>query len=311
MLAIVGPTGVGKTSLGVAVAKRYDGEIISADSRQVYQGMDIATGKEVQQGEWREIDGRRVLVVDDIFIQGLDLAKPDQSFSAAEWLASANACIDATKSRGHGPIIVGGTGLYIQALTDGLAHAVPANPLLRQELTDLSVQDLQMRLQELNPNRWEELNVSDRQNPVRLVRAIEVSVSKFEFSAEVDNTNVRQLFQLGLTASQEELYARADRRVDEMVKAGLIEETKTLLAEYAATLPSMSGIGYAEIGEHLNGAIRLDEAVQKIKYRTHDYIRRQNTWWRKRDVTWVDVTNQNWVDEAIDLAEKHVFGSRS
>lgn len=299
LLAIVGPTAVGKTAVGIAMAKQCDGEIISADSRQVYTGMDVATGKEVQLGEWQVVNGRPTLVVDGVFIHGLNLVEPGQAFSVADWLDAVHLLIAEIQQRGHKPIIVGGTGLYVAALMGQLTNQVPPQAALRRQLEALDLTELQHRLQAVDLDRWSKLNDSDRQNPVRLIRAIEISTSKF--LASRSQLPEVELFLLGLTATQEELYRRADARVLQMIDQGLIEETQRLMAQYDLTSQAMSGIGYAEVIRHLQGEISLDQAVKLIQFRTHDYIRRQNTWWRKQDVCWVNVDRLGWQSQVDKL----------
>src|SRR3972149_6084922 len=184
MLVIYGPTATGKTTLAIELAQKYNGELISADSRQVYRGLDIGTGKVSftskigkHQGFW---------IVDDVKIHGFDLVNPGQRFSVADFLTFANSSIVQTIKLNKLPIIVGGTGFYIKALINGIGSiGIPLNPKLRQQLEKLSTTDLYQKLLEINPKRAQSMNDSDRKNPRRLIRAIEISYKTVIFTVAV------------------------------------------------------------------------------------------------------------------------------
>lgn len=177
--AIVGPTGVGKTAYALSLAPKINAEIISADSRQVFISMDIATGKESNHGHWTIINNRRTLIIGSVPIHALDLATPDQEFNIRQWHDVAVQLIDEIIQRGHQPLIVGGTGFYLDALMGHVqTMSIPPNADLRIELQRLSRAELQKRLQSLDPERWQSMNYSDQQNPARLMRAIEIETAR-------------------------------------------------------------------------------------------------------------------------------------
>lgn len=308
LLCIVGPTGVGKTALAIELAKSINGELISADSRQIYIGMDIATGKEVSLGQWQQRRGQKALVIENVPIFGLDLIRPDQEFSIFEWLQAVRPVIESVAADGKTPIIVGGTGFYLLALQDKITTMqVDINDDLRAELNQLSLPDLQQRLQLSDLNKWNSFNDSDRGNSRRLIRAIEVMEGK---TAELPNgmlqmpaTNVKayDLLMIGLTMERQALYQRVDNRIEQMFVDGLIEEAKQLLENYDRQLPAMTGIGYAEAASFLAGEIDIDEAVQAVKWRNHAYIRKQYTWFKKQAVQWLDTGQSNWRNELDNL----------
>lgn len=304
LLTIVGPTGVGKTALAIELAKQFDGELVSADSRQIYIGMDIATGKEVGMGEWQQMDGRRTLVIDDMPIHGLDLAYPDDDFSIFDWQQRIRPIIDEIRQRNKLPVVVGGTGFYLLAL-QGLIETLAVKPdtALRDELRVLSEEELAERLKMLDEKAYA---LVDTQNRRRLIRAIEVAESSNQEVAQRMMGESYDLNMIGLTMERNALYAKVDARVEQMFAEGLVEETRQLLAKYDRRLPSMTGIGYAEVGAYLDGELSLDEARQKMKWRVHSYIRRQYTWFRKQKVNWVDVGQPGWRNAVMSAVEEIV-----
>lgn len=325
-VAIVGPTAVGKTGVAVALGSRWPIEIISVDSRQVYIGMDVATGKEVQLGAWREVVGRQTLEIDGVLVHGLNLVRPDEPFSVSDWLKRVMPIRTEIIERGRIPVWVGGTGFYFEALQGKIATLrVPPNEQLRSELEQLSVGQLQDRLGDIDKDRLLMMNSSDRSNPARLRRAIEVAeydrdgemvrqrggeaVERAGSGVSVAEVEPVQMDFVGLLAPNDWLYKRADARVDEMLAQGLLKEAEHLLQLYEPDLPSMTGIGYAEMAGVVRHEVTLAEASRLIKNRTHDYIRRQLTWWKKQSVEWVDVSGVDWqarFDSCVDekLAKK-------
>ena len=320
-LAIVGPTAVGKTALGLQLSNQCGFEIVSVDSRQVYRGMDIGTGKETHLGHWSTIGNTRALVIDDVPIHGLDLTDPDQPYSVSQWHQQILPIINGIRSRGVTPLFVGGTGFYFRALTGSIDSIdIPRNDALRADLSTLSVTALQRQLDSIDSQKYDSLNSSDRNNPARLIRAIEIAryiknSSQANIPAESQNstghalddsllTTRYSLQYVGLTMPRELLYAKADRRIEQMFQLGLIQETKQLLQKYSPDLPSMSGIGYREVADLINGEISKSEAIRRIHARNHSYIRRQLTWWRKQNVEWIDVSNRDPFESAMYLLKK-------
>ena len=299
---IVGPTGVGKTAAAVTLAQENLFEIISADSRQVYRGMDVATGKEANQGEWQAVNGRRTLVINNVPIHGLDVVEPDQPFSVADWYKLVEKLVTEITQRNHQPLVVGGTGFYLDALAGRIATLdLPPADSLRQSLNGLPVEELQQRLMEVDPEKFSQLNDSDRRNPVRLIRAIEIAASGWgRTGVSSEGYNLRLI---GLTMDRQRLLSRVDRRIDQMVEQGLVDETKRLVEKYGMDIPSMSGIGYREITRYLEGEIPMNEAVGLMKIRTHQYIKRQYTWFNHQLVEWVSVEEPQWMAKLAELVK--------
>ena len=235
VLIIYGPTQTGKTSLALQLARKFQGELISADSRQVYKGLDIGSGKvafddvvEKRAGYW---------IVNGVRINGFDLADPGYQFSAADFLEFAKSSISQIIDKKKLPIIVGGTGFYIKALLDGIGSiGIPANWKLRTRLEGLSSDDLYKQLFSIDPVRARSMNQSDRANPRRLIRAIEIANYKKDKGLRIKDEknskyqipNTKYLF-LGLTAPNEYLYKKADEWLNDRIDHGLIKEIKTLL----------------------------------------------------------------------------------
>jgi tRNA dimethylallyltransferase len=286
LLAIVGPTATGKTALALALAERLRDTVacavVSADSRQIYRGMDVATAKATLD--------ERIRLPHHL----LDVVDPDQSYTLAQYQAGAMAAIAAIHSCGYLPLLVGGTGLYVRAVVDGLAiPRVAPDPALRAALEAEAAASgpaaLHARLAALDPTAAARI---DPANTRRLVRALEVCIlSGRPFSEQqgARPTPYRTLM-LGLNMDRAALYARADARIDAMLAAGLVAETEQLVAAgYAWSLPAMSSLGYREIGAYLRGELALPAAVERFKLATHAYIRRQLTWFRPDTrITWLD-----------------------
>ncbi len=288
LLVVCGPTATGKTQLGIHLSKKFNGEIVSADSRQVYKGMDIATGKD---------DGTGVK------IWMLDVVRPDQEFSVAQYVWLAEKAIKDIRKRGRLPIIVGGTGLYIKAIVDGIdTLGVVPNPQLRMAYSDKSAQELFDLLFHLNPEVANGLNHDDRQNKRRLIRKLEIAQTGLPVKNEKERPNPEVLF-LGLTTSLPKLYQRIDRRTDNWVKEGAEKELRKLLNHgYSWTLPSMSGIGYRQWKPYFEREATSEEVIQRWKFDEHSYARRQMTWFKKDGrMKWFDISEQKWENEIEKL----------
>ncbi len=290
LLVILGPTASGKTGLALRLAKEFGGELVNADSRQIYKGMNIGTNKTLgANAKKTEVGGETVYLVDGIPLHLLDLVNPDQIFTLAEYKTLALEKIDAIHKRRKLPILVGGTGLYLSVIVDNLEiPQAPPDVTLRQELEQKTFAELYEALVRIDPEAAESIG---QDNKRKLIRALEVyKITGKPFSDQ--KTKGKPLFnvlEIGLWTERNELYARIDERVEEMMKAGLVEETKGLLTNYDVELPAMSGIGYKEIGSYLRGEISLDEAVQQIKWHTHQYARRQLTWFKRDErIRWVE-----------------------
>jgi len=279
LLVLVGPTAAGKTALSLALAQRFDGEIVSADSRLFYHGLDIGTAKPTPAE--RAIASHHLI----------DLCAPDETLSLGQYQRLAYATIDAIQQRGRLPILVGGTGQYVWAVVEGWGiPAVAPRPALRKELEKLSGGEATRWLAALDPVAAGRI---DPRNVRRVVRALEVTLTTGRPISELQRKTPPpyDTFILGLSRDRAMLYARIDARVDEMMAAGLLDEVRRLRdAGYGATLPSMSGLGYRQLLSHLEEELSLDEAVARIKFETHRFARQQATWFRGDDprITWLD-----------------------
>jgi len=288
LLVIVGPTASGKTALAERLARRFGGEIVSADSRTIYKGMDIGTAK-----PRRKTGSPRYHLI--------DVVRPDQPFTLAEYQRRALRAIRGILRRGKLPVLVGGTGLYVSAVIDNLEiPAVPPQEKLRAELGRKSVSELYALLASVDP-------ISARRtgphNARRMIRALEVlAIGGERFSAQLrKGPPLFDALAIGLAVPREALYRAIDRRVDRMMREGFMAEVLRLRKGLnSPELPAMSGIGYAELNAAIEGRMTLPEAVARIKFRTHQYARRQITWW-KRDhrVKWLKRA-----DSAIPVVRK-------
>jgi tRNA dimethylallyltransferase len=286
ILCIVGPTSSGKTALSLALAKKFDGEIVNADARQLYRGFDIGTGKP----SFEERTGVPHYLFDE---------DPAQQISVSEWKEKALACIREIVSRGRLPILVGGTGLYVQALVDNFSIPEVAPQVeLRDELSSLSLEALVKRLEEVDPDA---LEIVDLKNPRRVIRALEVALTtgRSFVDARQKGESLVDALQLGIERSREDLYARSEAAVDEMLARGWIDEVRRLLAQgFIKETPAMSAIGYRELVDVIEGRSTLTEVVPGIKQATRNYIKRQVTWF-KRDERIVWVSDQEGAEELV------------
>jgi len=287
LIVILGPTAVGKTEIAIKLAERMEGEIISVDSRLFYRGLDIGTAKPSSE-ELHRVPHHLV-----------DIAAPDQTLSLAVFQALARAAIEDVRQRGKLPFLVGGTGQYLRAVTEGwLPPAVTPSPELRTALETwaqaIGSQALHQRLAIIDPIAAQYI---DYRNQRRTIRALEVIFSTGQrFSAQRRRGEVSdRVLQIGLTRPRPELYQRIDTRIAAMFSAGLVEEVRQLLAAgYAPDLPAFSAIGYREVIAYLLGNKTLEQGEQEIRRATRSYVRRQANWFKPDDpaIHWFQVNEQ-------------------
>ena len=302
VLAVVGPTASGKTWLGVELAKIYGGEVISADSMQIYKGMDIASAKPTE-AEKQDIPHHLMGILDR-----------DVSFSAADYVQLANEKIEEILSRGKLPIIVGGTGLYIDSLLENVKFSEGgSDEAYREELYASARENgneaLHARLAELDPEAAEGIHPN---NLVRVVRALEVchvtgrKFSDLKRESKMAESPYASLI-IGLNfEDRQKLYDRIDLRVDEMVKAGLVEEARQLWQE-SGMKTAANAIGYKELIPYFEGEAELDDCIAKIKQETRHYAKRQLTWFRKNGrIEWLFLDKFNKKNEILEKCKKSI-----
>jgi tRNA dimethylallyltransferase len=294
---LCGPTAVGKTALAVALAQRLDAEIVCADSRTIYRGMDIGTAKPDA--------ALRAQIPHHL----LDVAEPSETFTLADFQRLAARAIRGIYARGRVPLLVGGTGLYIRAIVDDLAlPRVAPDHALRARLAEEEAAGpgtLHRRLARLDPAAASRIHPA---NVRRIIRALEViGVTRRPISEQQRRgEHAPRALMIGLTAERIALYRRIDARVDAQLAAGLVDETQRLLArDIPATSPSLRALGYEEIAGWLRGAYGYDEAVRLLKRNTRRYAKRQLTWFRRDPrIRWIDVTG---ISEEALLERTHAM----
>jgi tRNA dimethylallyltransferase len=276
IIVITGPTASGKTSLAIDLANKFDGEIINADSRSIYREMDIATSKPTRKE------------LDNIAHHLVDIVDPNESFSLSDYKKLAEKEIKSVQDRGKIPLLVGGTGLYIDAVVyDFNLTEIAPDQKYREELEKLSTTEIGIKLKEVDPETYK---IIDRLNRRRLIRALEVATQSQKSLTKLQTKKPlpRNVLYFVLDCPREVLYKKIDNRVDAWFSKGLVEETKNLSAKYSFDLPSMSSIGYHEIAQYLDGRISLSEASEIMKKRTRNYAKRQITWFkRNQDAVWI------------------------
>lgn len=289
----MGPTAIGKTALSIELAKAYNCEIISADSRQFFKEMSIGTAKPTPE----EMNGVVHHFVDCISIQ--------EFYTAGQFENDVISKLSEIFENQDIAIMVGGSGLYVNAVLAGIDE-IPSDLELRnqlnQELEEKGLRHMQQKLKKLD---YEHFKFMDKQNPQRLVRAIEVCLTTGKKYSELRNQTAKKrefdIIQIGITADREVIYNRINQRVDSMVKDGLVEEVTGLFAQ--KELNSLNTVGYKEIFRHLEGEWELDFAIEKIKQNTRNFAKRQLTWFKKDEkTTWFDIMNEK--DKLVKHLEK-------
>lgn len=289
LVVILGPTAVGKTALSLQLAESLGGEIVSADSRQVYRGLDIGTDKATPQARAR------------VAHHLIDVVDPGETLTLAQYQRLAYAAIDRITARERMPILVGGSGQYVRAVVEGWGvPEVAPHQQLRQALEALSSDELARWLAALDPTAAGRI---DRRNRRRVIRALEVTlVTGRPISVlQLKSPPPYRILQVGLTLPRPVLYRRIDTRVERMMEVGLLDEARRLAERYGWNVPAMSGLGYAQIGAFLRGEMTLDEAVAAIKRDTRRFVRQQTNWFKPSDPTihWFDAGAPEHGPEAI------------
>lgn len=307
-IVIAGPTGAGKTELAVGVAERLDGEIISADSRQLYRYLNIGTAKPSESLRRR------------VPHHGLDLLDPRERYSAGRFARDAQEWISAILRRGRVPVVVGGTGLFIRALLSPLGPEPDYDPHRREELRRIlggwPTEELRRWLRRLDPARAAQL--ADEGGPQRLGRSLEVVLLSGQrhswwLDQPPDTAEIASLV-VCLQLPRETLYRRIDQRFDAMMAEGLLEEVRDLLDTFPATSPGLKSVGYVELISHLRGERTLAEAVEAAKRNTRRFARRQLTWFRHQspaDTVWLDAAGNREVDPVEEIVRHWERGLRT
>jgi len=310
LIIILGPTASGKTEMAIKLAKKFGGEIVSADSRQIYKGMDIATDKpsrtqnlklktQNHNSKLKTKKNKESFIVKNIPHYLIDIINPDEDFSLAKYKKLAVEIIKDIQKRKKIPFLVGGTGLYISSIVNNLEiPKVKPDKAIRKKLEAKSAEDLFKKLKKLDSKAAENINESNKR---KLIRALEVClITKKTFSSQQSRGEpLFDFLQIGVKIPREKLYKKINQRVDQMIKMGLEKEVKNLMDKgYNLDLPSMSGLGYKQIGKYLKNKsstfekaldkISFQEAVESIKTETRHYAKRQMTWFKRdKKIKWV------------------------
>lgn len=322
IIVILGPTSTGKTDLALRLAKNFDGELVACDSRQVYTGLDIGTGK-LPSGRWKIEAGRckkgnGFWEINGIKIWMYDVANPNKQYTVSDYVKDSNKVIDHIIKRGKLPIIVGGTGFYLKALLEGLPSLViPVDKNLRKTLQKLSKEQLQEKLQEISPDRWEKMNSSDRQNPRRLVRAIEIVILSrakdlprmWDSNKLRDSSLIIQndILKIGLTVPREILYQKIDKRVVSRIDQGMVNEAEKLHKSGLSFMRMKQlGLEYGVLADYLEGKISsMKQLTIILQNKIHNFARRQITWFKRdKNILWFDITDKNCLTEMEKMVRK-------
>jgi len=303
VFVILGPTSSGKTSLSLDLCKKYDGEILSADSRQIYKYMDIGTGKIPALEKDEIVKKDLVWNFNGINIWGYDLVKPDKFFSSYEYALFALPKIRELLKEKKNVFITGGTGFYIDTLTRRITPSlIEPDFELREELKNMSAEELVERLKIFDR---EVLTKIDIQNPIRLIRAIEKASQKNINPDKLPYLENVKYYLLGLNAPRELLFSRVDSWGEKTWNNGLIEETESLLKMGYKESPKLKGLVYKSVVDYLDKKLGGSQALQRIKFDLHSYIRRQQTYFNKnKDIVWFDISKENYKENIYNFIEE-------
>ena len=286
VIVIVGPTGVGKTKLSIELAKKFNGEIINADSTQVYKGLDIATAKVTDE----EKEG--------IIHHLIDIKDITEDYTVYDYQKDARRCIDDIIKRGKTPIIVGGTGLYIKAVLYDYRFDIEKKNI--DNYDEYSNEELYTKLLEIDPNT--EIHMNNRKRVIRALNYYNETNKPLSSKEKTDKLLYNTIF-IGLTTGRDKLYTQINKRVDKMLKDGLLDEAKKIYDSNIRTKAVLTPIGYKELFPYFNNEKSLSECIEKIKQNSRRYAKRQYTWFNNQmNITWFNVDFDN-----FDNSVKKVF----
>ncbi|MFD1735901.1 tRNA (adenosine(37)-N6)-dimethylallyltransferase MiaA [Bacillus salitolerans] len=299
LVVLIGPTAVGKTKLSIDIAKRLNGEIISGDSMQIYRSMDIGTAK-ITKSEMEGVPHHLI-----------DIKDPTESYSVAEFQQDVRSLITDITNRGKLPMIVGGTGLYIQSVIydyvfSSIGSETTVRNQLEKELGETGIEPLYEKLKTLDPISAERIHPNNHR---RVIRALEIFLTTGKTMTEYQDEQEEDILLydvalIGLTMDRDKLYERINKRVDIMVREGLVSEVTTLFNQGIRDVQSIQAIGYKEIYEYLEGKVSFDEAIETLKRNSRRYAKRQLTWFRnKLNVTWIDMTDSDYEKKLTQIIQ--------
>lgn len=297
VIVIVGPTASGKTAISIELAKKINGEIVSADSMQIYKKMDIGTAKPTEEEK------------ENIKHYMIDIIEPNEAFNVAKYKEMAQKAIDEIISKGKTPIVIGGTGLYINTLINGIEFKeIETDKTYREQLEkeakENGIDIVYKKLQEIDPEAAKNI---DKNNIRRVIRALEIYKLTGKTKTQLDKESIKEVQYdykiFGMLWEREELYDRINKRIDIMIENGLIDEVKELTQKYKISNTAMQGIGYKEVIEYLENKISIEDMKEKLKMETRRYAKRQITWFKKdKRITWISPKNkEECVNQIIKL----------
>lgn len=296
VVVIVGPTASGKTAISIKLAKKINGEIISSDSMQIYKDMDIGTAKVTKE----EAEGIKHYLIDCV--------SPDERYTVSDFKKDAEKAIEEILAKGKTPIVVGGTGLYVNSLIYGIEYQDMIfdekyrNELMKRAENEDGLNELWDEANKIDPKAMTKISRNDKK---RIIRVLEIfkATGKNKTQQEIlsRQNGVKYDYKVfGITMEREKLYSRINQRVDIMIQNGLEQEVKSLLEKYKEFPTAMQGLGYKEVVEYFNGILTRDEMIEKIKQESRRYAKRQLTWFRKnKETIWID--SQNDINDNINI----------
>ncbi|MCA1030156.1 tRNA (adenosine(37)-N6)-dimethylallyltransferase MiaA [Bacillus timonensis] len=304
LIVLIGPTAVGKTKLSIDLAKKLNAEIISGDSMQIYKGMDIGTAKISKE----EMGG--------IAHHLIDIKDPTESFSVAEFQSIVRKKIEEIQNRGKVPMIVGGTGLYIQSVIYDYEFTPTVSDndyrlLLEKRVSQYGIDLIYDELKRIDPESAEKIHPN---NTRRVIRALEIykttGITMSEYIKQQEHTLLYHCTMIGLTMSRELLYKRINERVDKMIEEGLLDEVSKLYHQGVKDCQSIQAIGYKELYQYFDKNITLEQAIEQLKQNSRRYAKRQLTWFRnKMDINWFDMTEQQLYIEKFNEIYQYIAGN--